>query len=262
MLAAPARPDTVLDVRLDGGFVPREVIFRRTPTLHITGDGRVVITGPETLPYPGNSIPNLRERLLDRTGQARLVDAIRASGLSERPLVFGSPLVTDVPETVVTIRVDGRTTVQRIEAFTTDGAFDRGLPPAALANRARLRALLSRLTNIDRTVGRAHVGPDRPFVADAYALQALRVNRGSGASPRPAVATWAISSVRLGAPAARVCRTVTGPAADALTSFLGGPARAATTRVRSRGLVFAINARPILPGERGCPRGGASAALA
>src|SRR4051794_16972841 len=60
--------DVVISVRQAGGFVPPGVLFAATPQALVSGDGRLLSTGPTTMINPGPLLPNLLERSITPAG--------------------------------------------------------------------------------------------------------------------------------------------------------------------------------------------------
>jgi hypothetical protein len=71
----------VLSITDVGGFVPPDRTFTNEPRLLVTGDGRVIQSGPVIAIYPGPLLPNLLQRSITETGIQRLLDLADEHGL-------------------------------------------------------------------------------------------------------------------------------------------------------------------------------------
>ena len=79
---APTGADeVVVRVVTEGGFTAESRRPAHLPQLSVFGDGRVVVTGPTALQYPGPALPNLQEFRVTDAGLARILEAARAAGL-------------------------------------------------------------------------------------------------------------------------------------------------------------------------------------
>ena len=123
---ATGADDVVVEVTQEGGFVPPEVIFARTPTALISGDGRALSTGPTTMIFPGPLLPNLLQRSITPQGIQSVLAQADELGLLAEVEYPRNDQIADAPDTVVTITVGG--TTYRHQAYAL--GFDTESDPA------------------------------------------------------------------------------------------------------------------------------------
>lgn len=248
--AAPA--GLVLQVRTGGGFVPVEHAFAAVPEFSLYDDGRVVVTGPTTLEYPGPALPNL---LVGRLGAEEVrgaVEAARQAGVDGGP-DLGRPPVADAPTTSFVLVDGGRTS--RVDAYALGFDAGPGITPAQQAARARLADLAGRLGGL----GEVASEPYRADVVSVLVRPATGPEPGTGPGDEPArpargEATWPLGDLRTGGtahPGGR-CLGFTGPEAGRVLEAAG--AARADTRWRSGDATWSLTFRPELPGVAACTR--------
>ncbi|MFP5320037.1 MAG: hypothetical protein ACLGI2_17315 [Acidimicrobiia bacterium] len=249
----PTGGEVVVQIVVDGGFVPVEVALSSVPTVTVLGDGTVITGAPVPAIYPGPAIAPLQQATLDAAGVDRLVARAEALGLLEGPLDFGRPPVADAPDTTVTIAAGG--TTHRHVAYAL-GITDRqpaggglpGLTAAQVANRTALSEFVEAANALP---------PGREaWVPSAIAVYDLGAYELEPQLPQPQVA-WPLSrppaTASSGAPptGARPCTLVEGDQAATLLDALSR-ANARTSWIvngTARSLAF----RPVVPGQPGCP---------
>jgi len=242
------RPDeVVLRIEHLGGFVPAQTLAARLPVVSVYGDGRVITEGPVIAIYPGPALPNLLERRIGATDLNRLVAiAVEAGVGSETD--YGTPTVTDLPETRFTVSTtDGvlTTTVYALEV-------DEGLTADQIAARQKLRDLQSALTDLPGTLGPDAAGEERPYEPVALAAVTTPYAGSDEGLDQPEVA-WpgpALPGEPLGSLPDLRCLTITG---DDLAAVLEA-AQAANTLTPwvSDGERWFVTFRPLLPDESTC----------
>jgi hypothetical protein len=184
--------DVVIQVGYEGGFVPVELAFTQPPTLLISGDGRAITQGAVPAIYPGPLLPALVERTISEDGIQTLLAKADELGLLA-DVEYGDPptLVTDVPDTVVTITVDG-TTYRHV-------AYALGIDDEPEEARANLFEFVTAATDLTTTVGASELGPEAPMVGDSYLIRAMPVDLATVTTELPPTyVDWpADASVRL-----------------------------------------------------------------
>jgi hypothetical protein len=248
----PARlPDAAVSpivvVESVGGLRRGTPDLDRLPRVVLYPDGVLITLGPQITIFPPPALENIRRRQLTPQAVAAARRLARAAGLAQRPPAYGRPAILDATTTEVTYAaVTGRTFVHRAYALRAD----RGVPPASVEARARLRRFVDALASPEATFGRDEVGPDLVYASRAFELVSRPVP-AAGREPAPAeVRRWPLGSVRLDQAIGR-CTPVTGPDAAALRTALRG----ASTQTRWRaadGPVFTIAVRSVLPRETPC----------
>jgi hypothetical protein len=114
--------EVVLQVVTGGGFVPIEYNYTLTPEFTLYGDGRVIVTGPTTLQYPGAALPNLQTTVVSEETIQAILSAAEEAGLLQNEVDYGHPGVADVGTTTITINANGSTYTSAIYAL----GFDEG----------------------------------------------------------------------------------------------------------------------------------------
>ena len=145
----PTGSDAVITVTQTGGMIPVDMQVGQTPTFVLTGDGRVIVPGMQTLEFPGPMLPALQQRTLSEDGIQTVLAAIDdtnlfASDLENRVM---QAMVTDNPDTVIAVNAGGRTTAATVYAI---GQFFDGMEPPPGVDAAELEAYILLSTLHDR----------------------------------------------------------------------------------------------------------------
>jgi hypothetical protein len=112
--------DVVLRVSTGGGFVPMEYNYTLLPEFTLMGDGRIIVTGPTTMQYPGAALPNLQTAVVSEEVIQAILSAAKEAKLFQNGVDYGQPGVTDVGTTTITIFADGATYKSDIYALGFD----------------------------------------------------------------------------------------------------------------------------------------------
>ncbi len=254
----------VFSVTTSGGFVPADTHLITLPTFALTGNGQVIVAGPQIEIYPGPALPNLQVRILSPAGIQRLLERIMATGLFEADHQFtaGNMFVADAPDTVFTFRADGREVVTSIYALGIVGDGN-SLPPSfpedELAAHETLNALVSDLSFVDDLV------PATEWLSDwtGYEPAALRLlvanaDDWTGDVDPGEPKAWPVAgdAASFGEPtlmAENRCGVVSGTDAQAWWDALASANQ--LTQWSSNGHLFQVTVRPILPYEEAtCPQ--------
>jgi hypothetical protein len=151
-ISRPTGPDeVVVQVLVDGGFVPPDVALGTVPTTTVLGDGKVVTAAPVPAIYPGPAVQPLQSVKVDGATVDGLLDRARDLGLRSGALDFGRPPVADAPNTTVTIVAGGQTNRHVAYALGITDEPSAGLPgisESAAANRRALKDFLGALDQI------------------------------------------------------------------------------------------------------------------
>lgn len=240
--------EVVVQVLIEGGFVPVESAVTAVPTVTVLGDGTVITTAPVTAIYPGPAITPLQSVKVSPDVVDSLLDRARELGLLGEAPDYGRPSVADAPDTTVTIAAGGRTYKHAAYAL---GIFDepanRGRGLGGLSDEAveKRRALSS-------FVEAASAVPpgEQPWRPSSVAVYDLGPYQAEPQLPQRAT-DWPLARP----PAVRsemfACTLVDGADAEVLLGALQR-ANSRTPWVvggAQRSLAF----RPIVPGQPGCP---------
>ena len=228
--------DVVIEVGYEGGFVPQELLFTRTPVVMVTGDGRALTTGPVPEIHPGPLLPNLLERSIMAAGTQTLLARADELGLLADVSYTRNDRIADAADTVVTITIDG--TTYRHEAYAL--GMDVEDDPA----RANLAEFVAAMSDLPTTVGADELGPEQPFATDQYLIKASRVDPATlSTDVEPTIVPWpADAPVRLAA--ADVCADV--PVAEFEPLFAGATT---LTFFTEADVTYAVSAVPQVPGR-------------
>jgi hypothetical protein len=158
--------DVVIRIATGGGFVPLEYNYTMIPELTIYGDGRVIMTGPTTLEYPGKALPNLQTTVVSEEVLQAMLAAAKEAKLFQNGVDYGTPGVTDVGTTTITINADNTTYTAQIYAL----GFEEGgnLTMEQQTARAAISALNGKLNDPSA------FGQQEP-VWESYDFTALKV---------------------------------------------------------------------------------------
>lgn len=236
--------------------IPPLDLFAVGPTLVITGDGVVVTQDAVPAIYPGPLLPNLVGRTISEAGRATIVAAARDLGLIGARTDFSGDagLIGGVTGRIE-LTVDGRPVVltgrpdAHIECITTP------CDPAPGSEEA-FGALWTKLLDLSSWLP-AQLGPEAPYVPQAYALLVTRAPEDVPSLPQ-APADWPLATplATFGGPVANGtarCGTVSGEDATALRPALEA-ANQLTPWVEAPGAgdVYRLVVRPLTPGEDAC----------
>jgi hypothetical protein len=174
--------DVVLEISYEGGFVPVEVAFQNLPMVLVTGDGRLIVQGPQIAIYPGPLLPNMQVRTITEAGIQQLLGLAAEHGLLTQREYDNPTNIADAPDTVVTIAANGETYEHRAYALGLDEESDE------------MRQMLADF--VDQIMGQwmmpdnPELGPEQPFEAEAYLVRALAIDDLSGYEIEPTVLDW------------------------------------------------------------------------
>ena len=164
---ARRRPDLVLRVDTEGGFISPAILVSRLPSFSLFGDGTVITTGAQPEIYPGAALPSLLQASVDAAGVHAILDAADRAGLTtDRNLTdLGSTGIADAATTVFTFVRDGVTHTVRVYALGELGSRPPSMSPAEYAARRALAAFEAKLTDLQRWLPHGSVGPTEPYRA-------------------------------------------------------------------------------------------------
>ncbi len=258
-IAHPTGDDEyILRVAWEGGFVMPEMLVTRLPLFTLTGDGCLVVQGPQIEIYPQPILPNLQETCLTEEGVQSILRAARDAGLLDGDAEYGYDMIADAPWTVFTLNANGTTTTVR--AYALQEGAETGTPEADAA-REKLVDLQNKLGDPRSWL------PASAFSSDEHPYEVTRmqvVSRPAGADGGMATPEgiqiqtldWPLSTplAELGEPYTTLedwrCTVIEGDDLDTLM----GQLREANqlTQWTSGGESYNLFIRPLLPGEEGC----------
>jgi len=166
--AHPTGPDdVVIEYSELSGFTTREYAFQQPPVVIVSGDGRVLTTGPQIEIYPGPALPNIQVGTITEEAVQQLLSIADTAGLFADIDYTEESMVADASTATVTMNVDGATWVHSAYALGID---EPGKPVSP--ERAALRQFTAQLSDLAGTVGADQLGPVDAFVPVNYLIQA------------------------------------------------------------------------------------------
>jgi hypothetical protein len=235
--------DVVIEYAEVGGFTTRELTFQQTPSVLVSGDGRLFGPGAQIEIYPGPLLPAVQVQTVSEQGIQSILAAADEAGLLQ-DIEYEQPTnIADASTARVTINVDGETFVH--EAY----ALGLGSPGAgteeSTPERQALADFIAQLNDMPTLAGAEELGEQTLFDPSEYGIEALVVedlDAYASDDIQPRVAEWPVDvSVRLAdassctvVPAAEVSETLA--TADQLTFFTDAD------------ITYQVLAKPILPG--------------
>ncbi len=194
----PAGSDAILVVSSAGGMLPVQFQATQVPLFVLTGDGRVIVQGAQTLEYPGPALPPLVERQLSEAGVQAILNALEGTNLfaGELELRGMQGMVADATDTVFTLDAGGRqstVTVYALGMLMPDMPPPTGMDEAELEAHRVLSTLNDRLMTLDDWLpSDAWTSGDwRPYEPTAYRLYVRDVtDQPMDEDPPGAVLDW------------------------------------------------------------------------
>jgi hypothetical protein len=219
--------DIVLRIAFEGGFVPVEVAFASPPTLLVTADGRVIQPGMTTMQFPGPLVQPFFQRTITDEGIEAIIALADEYGLLTDVEYESNDNIADAADTVVTLTVGDETYEHRAYALGIDGSANGG---ESDPDRTALFEFVTAVSDLPTAVGAENLGPEEPYVPDAYLIRATPLDAPPAAEDgiEPKVVDWpADASVAL-ADAAECAEVPAGEvgelfeSADQITYFAEG----------------------------------------
>jgi hypothetical protein len=237
---ATGADDVVLRITDEGGFVPVGYAFARTPSLLVTGDGRVFTPGVTTLEHPGSLISPIDVRAITPEGIQSLLALADEYGLLDgSPVYATNDQIADATTTVVELTVGGVTYTHSAYAL----GFDEEESDAA---RQRLADFVAAINDVPGAAGEGHLGEPQPFVPESYEIQAIGVDPYTIEGVN--LIDWASDS-GLSLNAASECMVV--PASDVAAIQVLTAAKQDHV-FREGGATYSVSVRTPLPGGPTC----------
>jgi len=238
------------------GFTSADVALTSLPIISVMGDGTALLAG-EGLPGGGDpgdgaALPNIRRGNVPPDALAALIEQARADGFLDHEVDFGTPGVTDLAYTTVTMVVDG--TTHTLSAYALGYHSDPAEPrpqdggTGVSAAQEELRTKLSALISSARD---AVHDPARAYVPERISVFALPVPDASNGVVTPTVRPWPLDDPgawAAGPAGVERCRTYAG--ADAQTVFAAAQAASVADIWGVTGkATHRLEFRPLLPDE-------------
>jgi hypothetical protein len=107
----PTGSEAIIGITWAGGMLPVHMQAVQPPVFVLTGDGRVIVQGMQTLEFPGPILPALQERALTEEGIQLVLGALEETNLFVGDVdnrVMQS-MLADANDTIITVNAGGRT---------------------------------------------------------------------------------------------------------------------------------------------------------
>ena len=265
----PDGSEAVVAITWAGGMLPESMAVTQVPPLVITGDGRVILQGMQTLEFPGPALPALIERRLTEDGLQQVLRSLEQTNLFTGDLELRgmNGMVADASDTIFTVRAAGLesvVTVYAIGMLFPDMEPPPGMGADELEAYRVLSALHDRLMTLDTWLpaGAWATTTWVPYQPDAFRLYVRDVTEQpiEGGEPPGQLREWPTGDD----PAAfgeEIARIGDGTRCGVVEGELGATWLAELEQANQNTLWtdggdrrFGIGVRPLLPHEaRICP---------
>ncbi len=150
----PEGSESILTITWAGGMLHESMTVTQVPPFVITGDGRVIMQGMQSLEFPGPALPALIERRLTEEGVQQVLRALEQTNLFTGDLELRgmNGMVTDANDTIFTVRAAGLESVVSVYAISMllpDMEPPAGMRAEELEAYRVLSALHDRLMTLD-----------------------------------------------------------------------------------------------------------------
>ena len=246
--------DLVLSIASGGGLLAPQATFSQLPMVTVTGDGRVITTGPQIAVYPAPAMPNLRQQVLAPAGVQAVLNAAQDAGLLVPVTSFGRPPVADAPTTTFTVVVGAGRFVSEVYALGMEsGGTTEDLSNDDLRHRQQLIDFERKMTDLSAWLG-TEVGPDTTYTVTKLAalVREVPADWTDPSGVRPNTLDWPLGDLATAKDtgAGKVV-VIEGGDLDTLRPLLSQATQ--ITLWRSGGATYQLTLRPVLPGEVDLP---------
>jgi hypothetical protein len=153
-----------------GGFTTPEFQFQRTPSVLISGDGRVFTPGAQIEIYPGPLVPAVQVQTITEDGIQQVLAAADEAGLLANVDYADNQFVADATTATVTISADGQTWVHEAYALSMTPPGEEETP-----ERKALADFVAQLSDLQTLVGADALGPAELYEPEQYDILAIPV---------------------------------------------------------------------------------------
>lgn len=233
-----------LEIGYYGGFTTREVSFQMQPALLVTPDRQVLQPGAVAAIYPGPLLPTDFTRSITAEGFDRLIVATRDAGMLADVTYEGDQRIADASTATLLIELDGA--IYRHEAYALGGGGVPGESSEDSPERQAFARFAEQLADLSGLVGAENLGPEEPYVPDAYQLIAFPAGDLSGYEIEPTIVEWPAST---GIVLSELTDCVEVPRADVGALF---DTSTQLTFFSEGNETYSVVPRPAYPG-RSCP---------
>ncbi len=153
-----------------GGLVTPEVTAERLTDVAVYRDGRVIQPGAVPAIFPGPLLPALLQTTVSPAGVQAVLDLARRDGLADHSQSFLTAIGADMPDTYITVVVDGQAIISRFASLGASGP--QVTDPAEATARTKALDFISHLTGYPSLIGPYQVGQAVPYVPSAVQIVA------------------------------------------------------------------------------------------
>lgn len=171
----------VVSVAEVGGLISPEVTAERLTDIAVYRDGRVIQPGAVNAIFPGPLLPVLLQTTVSPAGIQAVLDLARQDGLADKDQAWLTGIGADMPDTIITVVVNGKAVVGRFSSLGASGA--NLTDPAEIAARAKASDFISHLTGYPSVLGQYQVGQSQPYVPTAVQIVARLGDPSSTVQP-------------------------------------------------------------------------------
>jgi hypothetical protein len=242
--------EVVFQVFEGGGFVSVDYNLTRIPEFSLYGDGRVVVSGPVIMIYPGPAMPNLQTAIIPEEAVQAILSAAREAGLFDSPFDYGRPGITDVPTTTFVVNSGGTSHRTDVYALGMESGAG-GLSLEQQQARAALSDLRGKLMDLTAFVSGEIAWTQYEYSSLAVFTQAVDPNASTDSTDiQPGRLDWPLADLStLGAEAAAGFRRVVISGSDLATLRPLLDKATAITLWKSGDREYHLFLRPLLPDE-------------
>lgn len=152
-IAHPSGDALILGIDYSGGLVAPGFRLTAFPTFSLTGDGRVIVPGPQIDLFPGPARPAVNVRRLNEAGIQAVLGLVTRTALFDASVEYRGAhnFIADAADTVFTLHADGKDVQVVVYALGTfdSGGSHPGMSADELAAHRALSGLLERLGAMD-----------------------------------------------------------------------------------------------------------------
>lgn len=151
-IAHPSGDALVLGIDYAGGFVAPGYRLTAFPAFTLTGDGRVIVPGPQIALFPGPALPAVNVRRLNEDGIQAVLNLVTRTGRFDANVEYrgAQNVIADAADTVFTLHANGKDVQVVVYALgTLDPGNYPGISPDEVAAHRALSELVEHLGAID-----------------------------------------------------------------------------------------------------------------
>jgi hypothetical protein len=251
---APSPDQVLIQISLEGGFVPVEWTYTNFPFYSLYGDGTLIVPGAQIEIYPGPALPAMSSRQVDEAGVQAILEKTIAA-VEDVPADLddlGAMGIADASTTVLTVSADGVNRTIRAYALSELTERPDGMPERVYQARLDLQELIAALTGSGDWLPEDSLGPEGAYEASAARLILGEYRPVEDLAQEPVPWPLGDSLAAFGEPAPPGYRCGVVQGADWDTVHDAASSANELTPWVDAGERYSILFRPLLPEETGC----------